>query len=127
IKPCDDLDLYNIPTVPTGWTFPSSLMDQLNVFAGQLYLKDYETYIRLCSFLCVYARDLQGEEGIEVGCDGFISPNDCPGHLHSDNTFQTTPLTSLKTSVGLRRNGMRFAPTHMGKLLDGRLLSEDDF
>jgi len=127
IKPCDGLDLYNIPTVPNGWTFSSSLMDQLNVFAGQLYLKDYETYIRLCRFLCVYARDLQDEEGIEVGCDGFISPNHRPRHLQSVDTFQTTPLTSLRTLMGLRRNGMRFAPTHMGKLLDGRLLSEGDF
>jgi len=126
MKPCDDLDLYNIPTVPAGWTFPSSLMDQLNVFAGQLYLKDYETYIRLCRFLCVYARDLQGED-IEVGCDGFISPNNRPRHLQSVDTFQTTPLTSLRALMGLRRNGIRFAPTHMGKLLDARLLSEDDF
>jgi hypothetical protein len=29
--------------------------------------------------------------------------------------------------MGLRRKAMRFALTHMGKLLDGRLLSEDDF
>ncbi|KAF8551326.1 hypothetical protein OG21DRAFT_1541446 [Imleria badia] len=127
MKPCDDLALYSIPAVPTSWTPPSPLMDQLNVFAGQLYLKDYETYIRLCRFLCVYARDLKNEEGIEVGCDGFISPNNRPRHLQSAFTFQNSPLESLKKLMGLRRKGMRFAPTHMGKLLDGRLLSQDDF
>ena len=127
MKPCDDLALYSIPAVPAGWTPPSSLMDQLNVFTGQLYLKDYETYIRLCRFLCVYARDLQDEEDIEVGCDGFISPNNRPRHLQSVYTFQTSPLDSLRKLMGLRRKGMRFAPTHMGQLLDGRLLSEDDF
>jgi hypothetical protein len=127
MKPCDDLTLYTIPAVPTSWTPSSSLMDQLNVFAGQLYLKDYATYIRLCRFLCVYARDLQDVEGIEVGCDGFISPNNRPRRLQSAHTFQTSPLNSLKELTGLRRKGMRFAPTHMGKLLDGRLLSEDDF
>ena len=127
MKPCDDLALYSIPAVPAGWTPPSSLMDQLNVFAGQLYLKDYETYIRLCRFLCVYAGDLQGEEGIEAGCDGFISPNNRPRHLPNDDTFQTSPVDSLRTLMGLRRKGMRFSPTHMGKLLEGRLLSEDDF
>jgi hypothetical protein len=129
MKPCDDLALYSIPAVPARWTPPSSLMDQLNVFAGQLYLKDYETYIRLCRFFCVYAGDLRDEEGIEVGCDGFISPNNRPSHLQNGNvyTFQTSPLDSLRKLMGLRRNGMRFAPTHMGKLLDGRLLSEDDF
>jgi hypothetical protein len=127
MKPCDDLALYSIPTVPAGWTPPSSLMDLLNLFAGQLYLKDYETYIRLCRFLCVYARDLEGEEGIEVGCDGFISPNTRSRHVRNAYPFQTSPLDSLRTLMGLRRKGMRFAPTHMGKLLDGRLLSEDDF
>ena len=127
MKPCDDLALYSIPAVPAGWTPPSSLMDQLNVFAGQLYLKDYETYIRLCRFLCVYARDLQDEEGIEVGCDGFISPDNRPSHLQNAHTFQTSPLDSLRKLMGMRRKGMRFAPTDIGKLLDGRLLSEDDF
>jgi hypothetical protein len=127
LKPCDELTLYSVPAVPAGWTPPSSLMDLLNLFAGQLYLKDYETYIRLCRFLCVYARDLEGEDDIEVGCDGFISPNTRPKHVRNAYPFQTSPLDSLRTLMGLRRKGMRFALTHMGKLLDGRLLSEDDF
>ena len=45
VKPCDNLALYNIPALPTGWTPPAPLLDQLNFFAGQLYLKDYEMYI----------------------------------------------------------------------------------
>ena len=127
MKSCDDLALYSIPTVRAGWIPPSPLMDQLNVFAGHLYLKDHETYIRLCRFLCVYAKDLQCQEGIEVGSDGFIAPKNRPRHLQTVHAFQNSPLDSLKILMGLRRKGMRFAPTHMGKLLDGRLLSEDDF
>ncbi|KAG8217925.1 hypothetical protein J3R82DRAFT_6091 [Butyriboletus roseoflavus] len=129
MKPCDDLTLYSILAVPTTeWTPPRLLMDQLNVFAGQLYLKDYETYIRLCRFLCVYARDLQGKEGITVGPDGFISPRNRPRHLQTTmDTFQRTPMASVRTLMGLRRKGMRFALTHMGKVLDGRVLCEDDF
>ena len=128
MKPCDDLALYSIPSVRAGWIPPSPLMDQLNVFAGELYLKDYETYIRLCRFLCVYAKDLQCEEGIEVGSDGFIAPRNRPRRLQTAvDTFQNSPLDSLKILISLRRKGTRFAPTHMGKLLDGRLLSEDDF
>ena len=127
MRPCDDLALYSIPAVPTEWTPPRPLMDQLNVFAGSLYLKDYETYIRLCRFLCVYSRDLEGEEGIQVGPDGFISPRNRPKHLQTMDTFQSSPVASVKTLIGLRRKGMRFALTHMGKLLDGRLLFENDF
>jgi hypothetical protein len=127
MKSCDDLALYIIPSVRAEWIPPSPLMDQLNVFSGQLYLNDYETYIRLCRFLCVYAKDLQCEEGIEVGSDGFIAPKNRPRHLQTVDTFQHSPLDSLKILMSVRRKGMRFAPTHMGKLLDGRLLSEDDF
>ena len=127
MKPCDDLALYSIPTVPIGWIAPSLLVDQLNIFAGLLYLKDYRTYIRLCRFLCVYARDLACEEGIEVGRNGFIEPMNRPRHLQNIHTFQSAPLLSLRALMGLRRKGASFTLTHMGKLLDGRLLSEDDF
>ena len=127
MKPCDDLALYSIPSVPAGWIAPSLLMDQLNVFAGQLYLKDMKTYTRLCRFLCVYTRDLEGEEGIEVGYNGFISPENRPAHLQTTRSFENSPLLSVKALVGIRRKGMQFSLTHMGKLLDGRLLSEDDF
>ena len=127
MKPCDDLALYSIPSVPIGWIAPSLLMDQLNVFAGQLYLKDMKTYTRLCRFLCVYTRDLEGEEGIEVGYNGFISPENRPAHLQTTHSFENSPLLSVKMLVGIRRKGMQFSLTHMGKLLDGRLLSEDDF
>ena len=126
MKPCNP-GLYCIPAAPTRWTIPSHLMDQVNMFAGQLYLNDYETYIRVCRFLCVYARDLEGEEDIEVGHDGFIAPRNRPRHMQNTHTFQKSPLPSLKALMSCRRKGIRFAQTHMGRLLDGKLLSEGDF
>jgi len=128
MKPCDDLGLYSVPAVRAGWTAPPLLMDQISMFAGQLYLKDYETYIRLCRFLCVYAGDMEGDKGIEIGGDGFIAPKNRPKQLQAGaHTFQTSPLDSLKVLVGLRRKGIHFAPTHVGQLLEGRVLSECDF
>ena len=129
MKACDDLALYSIPMAPNGWIPTSALMDQLSMFAGQLYLKDYETYIRLCRFLCVYARDLQGEEGIEVEPDGFIMPRNRPKHSPTliAHTFASTPIVPLRALMDLRSKGINFASTHMGKLLHGRLLSESDF
>ena len=129
MKSCDDLALYSIPTVPNGWIPPSSFMDELNVFAGQLYLKDYETYIRLCRFLCVYSRDLQGEEGIEVERDGFILPRNRSKFSQTQlaHTFSSTPIAALRALMDLRSKGINFTSTHMGKLLHGRLLFEGDF
>ena len=127
MRPCDDLAFYSIPSLPIWWITPPLLMDQLNVFAGQLYLKDLKTYVRLCRFLCVYASDLEGQGGIEVGCNGFIAPRNRPWHLQAVHAFQNSPLLSVSTLMRIRRKGTQFSLTHMGKLLDGRLLSEDDF
>ncbi|KAI6026974.1 hypothetical protein EDC04DRAFT_220473 [Pisolithus marmoratus] len=127
IRSCDDLRLYTIPSVPSDWTAPTSLVDQVNLFAGQLYLHDYNTYLRLCRFLCVYADDLAGEGDLEVESDGFISPVNRPPKAQSIGSFQKSPLPFLKHVINLRRRGMNFERTHMGKILHGRLLNQQDF
>ena len=129
MKPTDNLSLYSVPAVPDAWTPPQVLMGQLNVFAGQLYLSDYDAYIRLCRFLCVYAPDLQDEEDMMIECDGFIAPDQRHGSLagQTQRTFQNTPLPFVKRLLGIRRKGMSFGQTHMGRLLEGRLLTEGDF
>ena len=127
MKPCDDPPLYCIPMPPTWGTIPSSLMDQLNMFAGELYFKDYETYTRLCCFLCVYTSNPEGEEGIEIETGRFTEPGNQPEHLRKNLQAFQSVLHSLKTLIGFRRKGVHFTQTHMGKLFDGRLLSEGDF
>ncbi|KAF8554287.1 hypothetical protein OG21DRAFT_1522569 [Imleria badia] len=129
MTPSDDLRLYTIPPVSVDWVPPQALVSQLNVFAGQLYLSNHAAYIRLCRFLCVYAQDLQNEEEMVIECDGFIAPEQRCGSLsgQAQRTFQNTPLPFVKVLFGLRRKGMSFAQTHMGKLLYGRLLTDRDF
>ncbi|KIK90485.1 hypothetical protein PAXRUDRAFT_14327 [Paxillus rubicundulus Ve08.2h10] len=127
MRPCDDLKLYSIPAVPDTWTaslFPQ-VVDHLNVFAGQLYLRDYKTYIQLCRFLCLQARDLEADGDFTIQSDGFIKPEDRPPRALG--SFQESPIPSLKKLFGLRTKGMLYAPTHMGKILDAQLLTEDDF
>ncbi|KIJ64297.1 hypothetical protein HYDPIDRAFT_112283 [Hydnomerulius pinastri MD-312] len=125
--PCDDLKLHSIPSVSTQWTAPLRLIDQLNVFAGQLFLRDHATYIQLCRFLCIYARDLRDDGDFKVEADGFIKPEHRPPRASFDNSFQQSPIAALKSLFGLRRKGMLYAPTHMGKILDAWPLLEDDF
>ena len=127
MKPSDDPPLYCVPMSPTGGTVPSPLMDQLNMFAGQLYFKDYETYTRLCRFLYVCTNNPEGEEGIEVETGRFTEPRNQPVHLRTNPQASQGALHSLKTLIGFRRKGMCFTQTHMGMLLDGRQLSESDF
>ncbi|KAF9230956.1 hypothetical protein BU15DRAFT_68744 [Melanogaster broomeanus] len=129
MPPCDDLNLYSVPPVPALWTPPWPLVDQLNVFAGQLYLRDYTTYIQLCRFLCLYTRDVEADGDVEIqrADDGFIKPENRPPRAQYGGSFQQSQIASLKTLFGLRRKGMPYTPTHMGKILDAQQLTEDDF
>lgn len=94
---------------------------RLGMFVGQLYLKDYELYIRLCCFIGLYTRDLQDEQGIVVEPDGFILPK------KSTHTFQSTPTVALRAWINVRTKDTDYALTHIGKLVRGQLLSESDF
>ncbi|KAI5986445.1 hypothetical protein F5J12DRAFT_923023 [Pisolithus orientalis] len=127
MRPCDDLRLYTIPSARPDWVFSPSHVDQVNLFAGQLYLRDYDTYIRLCRFLCIYADDLAGKENLEVESDGFIAPEHRPLEAQSAGSFRKSPLAFLRHIINLRRRGTNFAMTHMGKILNGRLLKQEDF
>jgi hypothetical protein len=122
MKPSDDLKLYSIPPLPSDWTPPWVLIDQLNVFSGQLYLRDYESYLRLCSFLGVPTKELSNDTAIRWNLFNI------PGSFEEmEITFSGSPLPSVMALLGIRSRGRPFAQTHMGKILQGQLLSEKDF
>ncbi|EGO28636.1 hypothetical protein SERLADRAFT_413465 [Serpula lacrymans var. lacrymans S7.9] len=124
MKPCDDLKLYCIPPLPAIWAVPPALTTQLNLWAGQLYLPNYETYERLCGFLGIYSKETSNAV---TQSDGFIKPIDRPTDIRFFSPFRQSPVPCLKALIGLRRKGMGFLPTHMGKILQGRLLTDEDF
>ncbi|KAF8121889.1 hypothetical protein EV363DRAFT_1457064 [Boletus edulis] len=116
MKPSDDLRLYSIPPLPSDWIPPRDLIDQLNVFAGQLYLSDYESYTRLCRFLDV--------DDTTVRRNLF----NIPGSFEEMAiTFSGSPLPSVMALLAIRSRGRPFAHTHMGKILQGQSLSREDF
>ena len=122
MKPSDDLRLYSIPPLPSNWTPPWPLIDQLNVFAGQLHLRDYESYHRLCHFLGVPTKE--SSNGTAVRWSIF----NIPGSFEDmEITFSGSPLPSVMALLAVRSRGQPFAQTHMGKILQGRLLREKDF
>lgn len=100
---------------------------QVNLWAGQLYLPDYETYVSLCNYLGLYTKELKMEGDLIIQHDGFVRPEDRRGTMLKGCPFMESPLPFLKKLYGFRRKGMSFMSTHMGKLLHGRTLSEEDF
>ena len=122
MKPCDDLRLYSIPPLPSDWTPPWDLIDQLNVFAGQVYLRDYESYLRLCSFLGVPTREPPNDT--TVGRNLFNIPG---SFEETEIMFSGSPLPSVMALLSIRNRGRPFTQTHMGKILQGQLLTKSDF
>jgi hypothetical protein len=126
MKPLDDLAFYCIPPLPSGNKFPSfGVRCQLNIWAGQLYLDSYKTYLQLCLLLGVSSSEEIGYSSVES--DRFVPKRGRMKEMVDVCLFDESPLALLKTLFGLRRKGMSYQQTHMGKILHARLLSKEDF
>ncbi|KAG2140210.1 uncharacterized protein EDB93DRAFT_1161923 [Suillus bovinus] len=124
MQACDSLRLYCVPSAPQ-WAPSQSLICQLNLFAAQLYFSDYSMYLHTCNFLGLNAPDLEGED-LVADNDGFIEAVNRPS-ARASCMFQRSQLPPLKQLFGMRRKGMGYLPTHLGKMLNGRILTEKDF
>ncbi|THU82236.1 hypothetical protein K435DRAFT_844470 [Dendrothele bispora CBS 962.96] len=124
----EDLRFLTVPTLPAFWTPPdSSMILQLNLFSGQLYLRNWETYKQLCGYLGLY---IAGEDNCAPGhyqSDGFIMPQYRTGEIKRLCPFQTSPLPKLRELFGMRRKGNGYSITHIGKILNGGSLDKSDF
>ncbi|KAK3312595.1 hypothetical protein B0H66DRAFT_607658 [Apodospora peruviana] len=62
---------YTVPAVAADWEPPPDLVMQLNLFAGQLYLRSYNEYKRVCGYLGLAYAENEDEE-TAVPPDGFV-------------------------------------------------------
>jgi hypothetical protein len=116
----EDLSFCAVPPVQDGWSVPA-ISTALNLFAGQLYLRNAEEYHTLCRFLGV--RFQEPYLGVDVSTDGFISPE--TRHAQDDETaaickFTRSPIDFLRLVTTFRRPGQTFS--HMGKFRGGELV-----
>lgn len=116
----DKLTLYNVGHSFSPGSISRSLIMQLNLFAGSLYLRSLAEYHELCDFLGL----LQGkaEDDQQVYADGFIDPPAGKWDL------QTSSVPFLRVLLmKIRREGEGVEKTHMGKVLSGVALEKSDF
>jgi hypothetical protein len=119
-----NLTFYSIPgsaaeTRTTPWTAPAHVRSLLNLFAGQLYFDSREEYERACVLLGMHMAH-PGAKQIEV--DGFVLPAHRTGEA---SPFSTSPIATFKQLMGLRRKGMGYGGTDLGRVLNGRPLGYD--
>ncbi|KAI3342590.1 hypothetical protein F4824DRAFT_113897 [Ustulina deusta] len=116
----DRLDFFTIPHAQMKLEVPRALLVELNLFAGQLYFSEYEDYQETCKFLGL-ADDVP-KEGQVVATDGYILRDS-----NAKSKFDKSPVRFLQglTST-IRRNGQDISKTHVGSMLDGKLLQRSD-
>ncbi|KAH9884051.1 hypothetical protein F4778DRAFT_800368 [Xylariomycetidae sp. FL2044] len=116
----DRLDFFTIPARPADLAIPRPLLIELNLFAGQLYFSEFEDYLETCRFLGL-ATDVPSI-GEVVAADGYIF---CNGNGKSK--FEKSPVQFLQILTSkIRRNGQGISRTHVGKMLEGKLLQRSD-
>jgi hypothetical protein len=127
VRSLDDLSFCAVPEVPQTWS-PPSVVRQLNLFASQLYLRDYAEYVSLCRFLGLCYRP--PDDDVNVTCEGFVAPSSRAKYdpaMEEICPFSSSPVGLLKILMDLRRQGQGVSRSHCGKIMSGELLTKQDF
>src|SRR6266702_2727550 len=115
-----DLTFHTIPESSTGaWTTPAHIRTELNLFSGQLYFDNREEYERVCDLFALHMAH-PGAKHIEV--DGFVRR---PYRTGAKSPFSVSVIATFKRLTGLRRKGMGYNRTHLGRVLDAHSLSSE--
>jgi hypothetical protein len=116
-----DLTFHTIPESPTiAWTSPAHTRIALNLFSGQLYFDSKEEYERVCA---LFALSMAHPDAKEIEVDGFVTPQYRTG---ASSPLSASEITTFKKLIGLRRKGMGYDKTHLGRVLDARPLSDSE-
>ena len=121
----DGLVLYNIPACPRQ-EVPPRLEAELTLFSGGLYFETFQHYVRACNYLGLTHVPAAGD--MIVGADGFIEPSEDPDDGNRSTVFKHSPTRFFQAVMTkIRRQCETIDKTHMGRLLSGELLTEEDF
>ncbi|PVF94400.1 hypothetical protein CPB86DRAFT_713347, partial [Serendipita vermifera] len=134
MRPLDMLDSFTLPSHPGGPILPPNCIHQINIFSGSIFVRDYKTYKDLCRFLRLHFDRIESEEShpgsIKDVIDSTFFVFDPPTRVRLDmrgDGLEESPVPFLRKLLTIRRHGQGLGPSHMGKLIRGIKLKEEDF
>ncbi|KAJ7272729.1 hypothetical protein B0H12DRAFT_592863 [Mycena haematopus] len=119
--PLDMLDSFTVP-VERSVPLNRQLLDEFNLFAGQLFCADKYSMKKICSILGLQLQSVSDKEGLQgmVDSTGFVQNEGARTVLGLDDcSFVSSPLPFFRGLIGARRKGQGFSLTHMGQILRG--------
>jgi hypothetical protein len=132
----DTFNSFALPSLMIDSFLPPSLIHQINMFSGSIFIRDYQTYQHLCRFLKLHfdrietkissTNDLTIRDVIDSTFFVFEASTRLQLHMEEDG-FKTSPVPFLRKLLTTRRHGQGLGPSHMGKLLHGVKLKDEDF
>lgn len=105
---------------------------QLSLFSGELYYSDMEKYRSICDFLGLASTDKLPEH-IPMETDGFVckfwrdNSREATSEEFKKALFTSSPVGFLRVLVAMRRKGLSFDKSHLGRILSGDVLEQSDF
>ncbi|KAK5211702.1 hypothetical protein LTR41_003163 [Exophiala xenobiotica] len=123
----DSMSVYTVPERDHVPGISNEAITTLNLFAGQLYFTTFDDYRRLCQLIGLWDGERLLPVRRQVANDNFVSPACRQANDWPDCTFKRSPVKLLKAFINMRRLGIEWNHTHMGRVLSGRFLRREDF
>lgn len=126
MKSFEDMTFMSIPPLrPSDLSAPSL---EINIFAGQIFIKSFKEYKRVCGFLGLHLGALEeGDKGHVDSDGGFVSKERRMERGMDQSPFWESPVALVRDVLRLRRKGQDCSESHMERLLQGIPLRREDF
>jgi hypothetical protein len=130
----DAFDSFTLPSQTTKSFIPPRIIRQINIFSGSIFIQDYRTYQDLCRVLKLHFDKVKTNTADPpftrdiIDSTFFVIDPVTRTRLNMGKTgFQESPVPFLRKLLTVRRHGQGLGPSHMGKMLRGVKLKEEDF
>jgi hypothetical protein len=99
---------------------------ELVLFSGQLYFCSYEQYVDECNYLCLAHEPVSGS--MMARSDGFIDPASHRPNRDPRTILKKSPVRFFKMMMmRIRGPCESIEKTHVGRMLEGGLLTANNF
>lgn len=123
----EDMEFFTIPR-PRTTPIPESSVHELNLFSGQLFFQNKESFKHVCEMLGLHLDPIPEEFTGCVDVGGFIADPAIRAQLGMAPTIlDRSPVAFLRELVAYRRKGQGYTLTHVGKMLYGNDLDDEEF